>query len=184
METLVLDATWQPVARVSWQQAMTLLVGGRAEMIEEYEDKSVRTVSVVLAMPSVVRHLSGSRRRAPRRMRFSRHNVFVRDRGHCQYCRQRVPRHEATFDHVVPRVQGGPTNWTNIVLACFSCNHRKGGRTPAQARMPLANVPVAPEWLPENFTLTLTREKGVPESWRSYLPQLQYWYNELEQDGV
>lgn len=182
MDTLVLDATWQPIARVSWQRAMTLLVGGRAEMVEEYEDRAIRTVSVVFQMPSIVRHVSGTRRRTPRVMRFSRHNVFVRDQGRCQYCRKQVPRHEATFDHVVPRVQGGPTNWTNIVLACFRCNHRKGGRTPEQASMPLWHVPKAPSWLPETFKLTLTREKNVPESWQAYLPQLQYWYSALKQD--
>ena len=36
METLVLSATYEPVARVSWQRAITLIWTGRAEVIEEY----------------------------------------------------------------------------------------------------------------------------------------------------
>lgn len=34
----------------------------------------------------------------------------------------------ATVDHVIPRQDGGPTKWENVVLACFPCNqsrHRK-----------------------------------------------------------
>jgi hypothetical protein len=35
---------------------------------------------------------------------------------------------------IVPRAQGGRSSWRNCVLACTDCNHRKGGRTPDQAR--------------------------------------------------
>ena len=45
-----------------------------------------------------------------------------------------MPRPVATFDHVVPRSQGGATTWENVVIACAPCNRQKGGRTPAQAR--------------------------------------------------
>ena len=34
-----------------------------------------------------------------------------------------------TIDHIVPRSQGGEHKWSNLVAACPSCNHRKGGRT-------------------------------------------------------
>lgn len=182
MDTLVLDATYQPISRISWQRAMTLIVGGRVELVEEYDDRHVRTVSFVFQMPSVVRYVTGGRHARKRPMRFSRHNVYVRDKGRCQYCSIRVPRHKATFDHVVPRVQKGGTNWENIVLACFDCNHKKGGRTPAQANMPLRTEPIAPDWLPDTFRLTLTKEKNLPDAWRAYLPQVRYWYSELDSD--
>ena len=45
METLVLDARYIPVARVSWQRAITLLWEGKVEVIEEYEDQRVRSVT-------------------------------------------------------------------------------------------------------------------------------------------
>ena len=50
------------------------------------------------------------------------------------------------MDHVVPRMQGGATSWTNCVLACVGCNNRKGGRTPVQAGMRLIGRPYVPEW--------------------------------------
>mgnify|MGYP003694126713 CR=1 FL=1 len=47
-------------------------------------------------------------------------------------------------DHVVPVSRGGTDSWTNTVTACRSCNTRKGGRSPEQARMPLLYVPYVP----------------------------------------
>ena len=35
--------------------------------------------------------------------------------------------------NVVPRSQGGPDTWENLVCACVRCNSRKGGRTPQEA---------------------------------------------------
>lgn len=32
----------------------------------------------------------------------------------------------ATLDHVVPLAAGGRTNWSNLVVACYECNHDKG----------------------------------------------------------
>lgn len=130
METLVLNAGYQPVARITWQRAITLLFLGKVEVIDEYEDRTIRSVSFEVKMPSVVRFLRMLTRRKPV-VRFSRENVFARDQGQCQYCGTRLTRAESTYDHVVPRSQGGRTNWENIVIACVPCNQRKGGRTPA-----------------------------------------------------
>ena len=181
-ETLVLSASYEPVARVHWQRAVTLLFGGKVEVVEEYEDREVRSVTFAIKMPAVVRFLRALRGRK-RAVKFSRENVYTRDNGRCQYCSQRVPRHEATYDHVVPRAQGGRTQWENIVIACVSCNQAKGGRTPDQARMALRVAPVKPKKLPESMRLTFTFEKGMPTSWRSWLRDVTYWNGELEHDG-
>ena len=65
---------------------------------------------------------------------FTRFNLFLRDKFACQYCGSG---NDLTFDHVVPRAQGGRTTWENVVTACAPCNLKKGGRTPKQAGMPL-----------------------------------------------
>ncbi|MBI5495338.1 MAG: HNH endonuclease [Deltaproteobacteria bacterium] len=185
-ETLVLDPGWTPVARINWQRAVTLLWEGKVEVIEEYEDRVVRSMTLEIQVPSVIRFLRGhiGRKRA---IRFSRQNVFVRDGGRCQYCRARVARPEATYDHVVPRVMGGRTCWENVVIACMACNQRKGGRTPVQARMRLGTLPVKPDRLPGGPSYFLTFQRGMPESWRAYLrdavASLHYWNDELEQDA-
>ncbi len=50
----------------------------------------------------------------------------------CHYCGADVPAKDATADHVLPRCRGGKTSLTNLVLACFDCNNRKGaGTSPA-----------------------------------------------------
>lgn len=181
METLVLNATWQPVARIPWQRAITLLFLGKVELVEEYEDKTIRSVTFEVKMPSVVRFLRVLKRRKPI-IRFSRENVYARDHGQCQYCGKKVSRPEATYDHVLPRSQGGGTHWENIVIACVPCNQRKGGRTPDQAKMRLKSVPAKPTRLPESIRLTFAFQKGMPASWGNWLRDLTYWHGSLEED--
>ena len=79
MQTLVLSAGYEPVARISWQRAVTLIFQNKVEVIEEYEDRTVRSVTFEIKMPSVVRFLRALRRRC-KGVKLSRENVFVRDR--------------------------------------------------------------------------------------------------------
>jgi len=180
METLVLNPGYEPVARVPWQRAVTLLFLGKVEIVEEYEDREIRSVTFVFKMPSVVRLLRALRG-AKKGIKFSRENVYARDGGRCQYCGARVRRDAITYDHVVPRALGGKTTWDNIVTACVDCNQKKGGTTPEQAGMKLRFTPVKPRKLPETFRITLTFRKGMPESWRAFLRDYSYWNSELEE---
>jgi hypothetical protein len=69
--------------------------------------------------------------------------VRLRDSGRCRYCGSLVDwgnrrgRNGGTYDHVEP---DGPNTLSNLVVACRSCNSRKGGRSPAEAGMPLLGV--------------------------------------------
>lgn len=124
-------------------------------------------------MPSIVRLLRFVRWRK-RSVKFCRQNIYIRDRFTCQYCGQKFGHEDLTYDHVIPRSQGGLTVWDNIVTACISCNREKGGQTPVRARMRLIKPPRQPDWLP---ALTVTfGVKYMPKSWRDYL----YWTVELE----
>ena len=118
METLVLSTWYEPVARISWRRAVTLLFAGKVEVIDEYADREIRSISFSIKMPSVVRFLRALRGRK-QGVKFSRENVYLRDGGRCQYCERKVQRSEATYDHVVPRAQGGKTSWDNVVIACL-----------------------------------------------------------------
>jgi 5-methylcytosine-specific restriction endonuclease McrA len=180
METLVLNQSYEPVARISWQRAVMLLWQGKVEVVEEYEDRLVRSVTVELRMPSVIRFLR-HKRRGDRGVKFSRDNVYLRDHAQCQYCGQKVSRAEATYDHVVPRAQGGRTTWDNIVIACVGCNQKKGGRTPTQAKMALRSNPQKPHKLSGAVQLTFAYDKGMPLSWRKFLRDVAYWHTELEE---
>ncbi len=171
MQTLVLSASYEPMYRVSWRRAMTLWVAGRVEIVEHYADLAVRTVTRAYRLPAVVRFVASM---TPWRggIKFSRDNVFARDRGRCQYCDRRLTKREATYDHVVPRSVGGRMTWDNIVVACIGCNQRKSDRTPAEARMPLKSRPVKPRSLPTTPDL-LSYEDGMPEAWQVWLPSVR-----------
>jgi 5-methylcytosine-specific restriction endonuclease McrA len=180
MDTLVLNATYQPLCRVPWQRAITLIFSGKVEVVDEYEDKTIRSVTFELKMPSVIRFLRYLKWRKPQ-VRFSRENVYARDDGKCQYCARPVTRAEATYDHVVPRKLGGVTKWDNIVIACVACNQKKGGRTPEQARMKLSKVPARPSKLPDTLKLTFSWNTGMPDAWKSWLRDLTYWHGALDE---
>lgn len=180
MDTLVLSHSYLPVDRISWERAVTLWVLDKVEIIEEYEDRVVRSTSVAFKMPSVVRfvhrvrtHLKG--------FKLSRENLFCRDKGHCQYCKCKLTRATATWDHVIPRRLGGRTTWQNIVMACVDCNQVKGGRTPEGAGMKLLAEPMAPRSLPPTFRFTFSDPRQVPATWRQYLFDLSYWHSDLHE---
>ena len=170
--TLLLSQSYEPIKIISWQRAITLLFLGKVEVIEEYSD-DVRSVSFVIKIPAVVRLLRAFRRHH-KPVKFSRVNIYARDGYTCQYCGDRLSVTELTYDHVVPRSQGGTTDWTNIVTCCHECNRTKGGRTPRQAGMVLRAQPTQPDWVPA-VTIRVSL-RSVPEAWRDYL----YWTGELD----
>lgn len=172
--TLLLDCSYQPLDIIPWKEAVRLWFLGKAEVIEEHEAE-LRSTYLVIKMPAVVRlvHLF---KRKKRKVKFSRVGIYTRDKYKCQYCGQKGTIRDFTFDHVIPRAQGGRTNWENIVTACMPCNTRKANRTPKQAGMSLLSTPKRPEWLPM-VNLRMSQKK-VPDEWSSYL----YWTGVLDED--
>ena len=171
--TLLLNTSYEPLRVISWKKALILLFSGKVEVIEEH-DQEVHSVTFAVKLPSICRLLKYVRVRNRQRVRFSRANIYARDNYTCQYCGKGFSPEDLTFDHVVPVAVGGQKRWDNIVTACFRCNHRKGGKTPAQASLSLIRRPVEPLWLPA-FHITF-KIKSPPDSWRDYL----YWNIELD----
>ena len=182
IETLVLDVSYQPIDRISWQRAFVLLCLNKVEIVEEYQDKTVRSATMEWKIPSVIRFLKfmGNRKKA---IKFSRENVYTRDKGKCQYCGEDVKRMEITYDHVLPRSHGGKTCWENVVISCFPCNQKKKNRTPEQAKMRVIQSPVKPRSLPNTIRLTFVWREGMPKSWQSYMYDLKYWHTQLDEDA-
>lgn len=177
MGVLLLDSTYEPLKIIGWERAMTMIVTGDAEVLEEDDDLVVRSASYEWKRPSVIRQLKKFKRKGE--VQFSRINIYMRDKWTCQYCGERKMTKELTFDHVLPRYQGGGTNWTNIVAACRPCNDYKANRTPEQAGMRLLSKPEKPRWLPAQIIVKL---KEVPKQWEPYIDtrSLLYWTTELE----
>jgi len=196
---LVLNKHYSAVRIVSVRRALTLLVKEIAEIItvedsnymsydfaswrevSEFRSKYqrehhewIRCVRFELAAPRIVRLLFYDR--LPKTVvRLTRRNIYARDKNRCQYCGNKFSTSELSLDHIIPRSNGGSTNWNNIVCACLKCNVKKGGRTPEQAGMRLITEPVKPKQ-PPVVTLQLTSEKYA--SWRQFL-NAAYWNVEL-----
>ena len=194
-QVLVLNRHYQPVHVTSVKRAFTLLYQGVAKAIDreyklyEFGDwaalsaagfDSVQTVGRAIRIPRVV-VLQAYEHLPKGKVRFSRLNIYARDHDTCQYCAKQLPRSELNLDHVVPRSQGGKTSWENVVCSCIPCNLKKGGRTPAQARLKLLNVPARPRWTP------FFRGAVKKITYREWLPFLtladaSYWNVELTDD--
>jgi len=172
---LVLNADYTPLSYYPlslwpWQTAIKAMFLERVDVVAHY-DREVHSPSVSLKLPSVIALRDYVR---PNEYpAFTRFNLFLRDRFRCVYCGSA---RELTFDHVIPRAQGGRTTWENVTTACAPCNLQKGGRTPREAHMHPHRDPIRPtSWqlqehgraFPPNY---------LHESWRDYL----YWDVELE----
>jgi 5-methylcytosine-specific restriction endonuclease McrA len=163
---LVLSAGMEPHRIVPWQKAIQMFFLGKVEVLEEYDEILYRSPTLVIRMPAVVRLLRVVRG-IKRAIKFSRINVFTRDRFTCQYCGTKKRMRELNYDHVVPRHLGGRTTWENIVSSCYPCNSRKKNRTPEMAGMTLLSIPVKPKSLP--LTTHLDLGPRVPAAWADYV---------------
>jgi 5-methylcytosine-specific restriction endonuclease McrA len=173
-QTLLLNATYEPLRVVHWQKAITLWCQGKVEIVAHH-DREVRSVSFSIKLPSIIRLLRRIRvRRHVEYVPFSRANIYARDNHSCQYCGEVLASSELTFDHVVPVAQGGRKDWENIVSCCIGCNRKKGGRTPEQAGMRLVRPPKRPDRI--RITIGL---RNAPESWRDYV----YWNVKLDEES-
>jgi 5-methylcytosine-specific restriction endonuclease McrA len=149
----------------SWREASK----SRASL-KRPQDDWIRAVNFEIQVPRVIRLLVYDRL-PKQRLRLSRRNVLARDGHLCQYCGHHFPIHQLSLDHVVPRSRGGTTTWENVVCACVSCNVRKGGRTPHEAKMRLVRRPAKPQ---RNPLLVLKLDNPKYESWRTWLDGV-YW---------
>ncbi len=162
--TLLLNASYEPLRVISWQRAISLFFLGKVEVVDVYE-REVRSVTLVMKVPAVVRLLRFVKL-GTHKPPLNKANLLARDFCSCQYCGKLLSAREATVDHIIPRSRGGSTCWENVVVACGSCNRRKGGRTPKEARMVLRCAPIAPEWLP---VLNVRLQRNVPDAWIVFL---------------
>ncbi|HEY4758355.1 MAG TPA: HNH endonuclease, partial [Chthoniobacterales bacterium] len=165
---LVLNRLWQAVNICSARRAFSLVYAGHAQIVSsddatnfsthDFEswrdlstnapdDESVTTISFKIRIPRVI-VLIAFDRLPKKEVKFTRHNVFERDKNTCQYCGQLFDRSELNLDHIVPRDRGGTTTWENVVCSCIPCNTRKGNRLPREAHMSLIRKPKRPKWRP------------------------------------
>lgn len=163
---LLLTPWYFPLRIIKWQDAVKMMYEGNVDVIVSY-DETISSPSVTWNVPAVIR-LHKLPYRHKRGMKFSRLNVYTRDRFTCQYCDKRFGWKELSYDHVVPRSSGGRTEWTNIVTACKKCNCKKSNRTCDESGMWPKNHPVMPRTLPLNTQIDCETHL-VPQEWEPFL---------------
>lgn len=189
---LVLNRSWVAVHIASVRRAFTLLYQGAARAVHpadftlyDFDDwcelsrqqnngRFLHTPTMRIRVPEIIllRVFNGFVRRE---VRFSRRNIFERDKNTCQYCGKRLPKPDLTLDHVIPQSRGGRDTWENLVLACVNCNIKKSNRTPREANMLPLRKPAKPEWLP---TLGMRIPTTQIQTWQRFV-DMAYWDVEL-----
>jgi len=183
---LVLNRHWQPVQICSVRRSLKLLCLGHAQIVQtEGEEKfrahdleswceysqaaddaeCVHSIRLVLQAPAVI--VLTLYDRIPRKeVKFTRRNIFLRDKFVCQYCAEHFVEGDLNLDHVVPRDKGGRTSWENVVTSCIRCNTRKANKLPHEANMHPLRKPRAPRWRP---MFGMREHGGAHESWAMFL---------------
>ncbi len=166
---LVLNASYEPLHIVSYQRAVTLLVGNKVEVVEP-GDKVMTSTSRRISIPSVIklrRYVNVPQRGAI----WSRHAVLLRDNFVCVFCGDELTNATATVDHVVPqwkcKATGEPVNaWTNTVASCRECQSRKGGKYMHEVGMHFHDPNFEPR-RPRTRYLVVT--SNLAPEWRKYI---------------
>ena len=198
-DTLVLNRSWMAVQVCSVKRAINLLYQGYAKVIntddyiaynfDDWKDVSQQMVEVdaseLISSPTLqikiprVIVLTFYDKLPKRQVRFSRKNIFERDKWQCQYCGKKPNKSDLNLDHVTPRARGGKTTWDNIVASCFTCNGKKGSKTLEQLGWKLRANPQKPKWHP---TISVPLSLVPHKEWVNFL-DVAYWNTTLENDN-
>lgn len=198
-EVLVLNQLWQAVDVCSVRRALCLLYLRHAQVVlkeggsfhtfgfEDWRDFSqdhspdseiIRTITYKMGIPRVILLIIYDRL-PPRRVKFTRKNIYKRDENTCQYCGKKFKPQDLNLDHVIPLSRGGRDTWQNVVCSCVPCNLHKGSQILVEAGMILIRTPKKPHW--RSF-VKYSLDNVIEESWKDFL-DLAYWNVELEQDN-
>lgn len=158
---LQLNRNYMPTDIIPWRQAVNLVIGREVAMVltdyDEADGKSFRPAVVCLKTWSPDPYIMFEKRR------FSKRNVFVRDRFQCQYCAKSCSNKDITIDHVVPRSYGGQTSYENCVASCKKCNSHKRNLSLEKSGMRLLK-PVRRPTIYDKFHM-----QNIPDEWAPYL---------------
>jgi len=113
-----------PLSTLTWQESIRYLVNEKATVLEWHDDWIVQSSNWETKVPAVLILKEYHKKRVS--VRYSKMNVFIRDRFRCTYCNEEVTHKTATIDHVLPTSLGGKSTFENTVCACSTCNGKKG----------------------------------------------------------
>jgi 5-methylcytosine-specific restriction endonuclease McrA len=162
---LLLDKNYLAISVISLRRAASMLFNGKVEPVSEKTTHISTTrgnfkVSTILKLITSVPHKAYLGK-----TKFSRKNVMIRDNYECQYCSEYLGKNKGTIDHVVPKSQGGASDYSNCVTCCRYCNIVKADKTPEEVGLKLKSIPKRPTFINlHKFYL-----EKIPDEWSYYL---------------
>ena len=144
---LVLNASYEPINFTQWKRAVVLLLKEKAQVLSSRVIRLIDYVKIPLNRIMIQKP--------------TRALIYQRDDNTCQYCGSQK---KLTVDHVIPRSRGGQDTWENMVVACSSCNTKKGNTLLEQTGMKLKRTP-----RPMENKIILKLYKSNVSEWKSYI---------------
>lgn len=145
---LLLNASYEALDLVPWQNAVVLLVKNKATIHQPHASgATIRSQKLTVDLPAVIvltRYVYVPYQEADEHTAASLSAVLKRDNYTCGYCGQLA----ATVDHIVPKSRGGTDTYGNLIAACVACNQIKADLTPEEAGMRLLWQPWVPSHQP------------------------------------
>jgi 5-methylcytosine-specific restriction endonuclease McrA len=147
---VVLNTTYDPLAVIPSEKALVLVLEGKAYVNQVHPTRKFRSIREEFDVPTeiVLKKYQRTGAKYYKRAQLNQRNLFIRDGYTCGYCDRHAfeltPAEYLTRDHVHPQSKGGPDDWTNVVTACSTCNHRKDDKSVADAGLTLLVVPREP----------------------------------------
>lgn len=145
-QVLVLNASYEALHITSWRRAIVLLLKEKARILSEKVIQLVEYIRLPFSKMSISNP--------------SRAMIYARDQNKCQYC---GATRRLTIDHIIPKSRGGDNSWLNMVVACSSCNTKKGNKLLEHTGMKLMRKP----FIPPNKVYFILASSQVPE-WKEY----------------
>lgn len=145
---LVLNYDYTPLNVTTTRRGFVLVDKGKAEVIKS-DDNPIVAGYQTYVRPVIIRLLHYIKHKI-RHVRPNRMRIYKRDNYECIYCGSVK---QLTLDHVIPKSRGGKNTWDNLVTCCFTCNLKKGNKTPDEAKMVMRTKPYIPNILTENSLL-------------------------------
>ena len=138
---VILNGDYSYLNSVDWKRAICLILKGKTEVLKYTENVLKCADGSFMKIPAVMKLMKVIRMIYRHKVPYSKKNIMIRDNYACGYCGTNK---ELTIDHIIPFSKGGKTSFENCITACQSCNHKKGSRTPHEARMYLRSKAFAP----------------------------------------
>jgi 5-methylcytosine-specific restriction endonuclease McrA len=164
-QVLLLNATYEPLTTLPVRRAVCLVLRDKAEIVHRDSNGArLRSASLMMDVPSVIRLLRYVRIPYRQRVPLTRAALMRRDNFRCAYCGHRAE----TIDHVIPRSRGGKHAWENCVASCMLCNHRKADKLLEEIGWSLPMVPAVPRGA--HWRLIGLAQDGDPQ-WAAYVKE-------------